>query len=201
MTRQTRAERRRDQILEAAYRVFGEKGYHQSGIADIAAVLGIGHGTFYRYFKNKRDIFQHVVQGVVERVRSVVADEDPAATDSLEAYREQVLRIATKLGGLFRDDPYLGKLLFYEALGIDQEINELIHRAFDMFGAFTELYFQNGLRKGFLREGLPTRETALAVNAMIFEAARRIYAAEQPHEALPRWIAAIVALMFDGIRR
>ena len=180
--------------------MFGAKGYHNSGIADIAADLGIGHGTFYRYFKNKRDIFRHVVEGIVEQLRAVVADEDPDATDSIEAYRQQTLRIASKLAQLFRDDPYLGKLLFYEALGVDQEINELIHRAFDMFGVFTELYFQNGLRKGFLRPGLRTRETALAVNAMIFEAGRRIYVDDEPDRALSRWIEAVVALMFDGVR-
>ena len=47
---------RTKEILDAAYKVFSEKGYHDAGIADIAAELQIGHGTIYRYFKNKADI-------------------------------------------------------------------------------------------------------------------------------------------------
>ena len=39
-------EYRRRQILQAAEKVFSEKGYHQTNIADIARELKIGHGTF-----------------------------------------------------------------------------------------------------------------------------------------------------------
>ena len=58
----SRAERNRLQlradILQAAFIEFSDRGYHQTAIADIAQRLGIGHGTFYRYFDNKRDIFE-----------------------------------------------------------------------------------------------------------------------------------------------
>ena len=61
----SRAERQKIQlqadILEAAFLEFSERGYHQTAISDIAKRLGIGHGTFYRHFENKRDISQHVI--------------------------------------------------------------------------------------------------------------------------------------------
>ncbi len=47
----------------------------------------------------------------------------------------------------------------------------MIHRAFDLFGAYTQAYLENGENKGFLRGDLDTREAALAVNAMLLEAA------------------------------
>ena len=56
--------------------------------ADIAAELGIGHGTFYRYFRNKHDIAAHVLDRVVERVAAGALEEDPEASDTLEEYRE-----------------------------------------------------------------------------------------------------------------
>ena len=49
--------RRRAQISGAARKVFAEKGYHSAQIADIARELEIGHGTVYRYFKDKRAVF------------------------------------------------------------------------------------------------------------------------------------------------
>ena len=66
----TRAERKkqelRREIVEAAFECFTERGYHATGIADIAARLGIGHGTFYRYYENKRDIVDHVITDLIE---------------------------------------------------------------------------------------------------------------------------------------
>jgi AcrR family transcriptional regulator len=61
----SRAERQRIQlqaeIIEAAFLEFSERGYHQTAISDIAKRLGIGHGTFYRHFENKRDILDKVM--------------------------------------------------------------------------------------------------------------------------------------------
>jgi len=51
--------------LDASERIFAEKGYHATGIANIATELGIGHGTFYRYFKSKHDIALHVFDSVM----------------------------------------------------------------------------------------------------------------------------------------
>src|SRR5258708_7810985 len=65
-------ERRRREIIEAAYEVFSPRGYSAAGIADIAERLGMGHGTFYRYFKNKRDILDQVVDYGVERIVSAL---------------------------------------------------------------------------------------------------------------------------------
>ena len=44
---------RRNQILDAATKVFAEKGYHPTTIKDIATEAGIADGTIYNYFKNK----------------------------------------------------------------------------------------------------------------------------------------------------
>src|SRR4030081_372015 len=69
------AERRRREIIEAAFEVFATRGYTAAGIADIAERLGMGHGTFYRYFKNKRDILDQVVDYGVERIVSAMLQE------------------------------------------------------------------------------------------------------------------------------
>ncbi len=68
----SRTDRRREQILEAAARVFAEKGYHEAGIADIATDLGIGHGTFYRYFANKKEIVSQAVDWAVRQITDTV---------------------------------------------------------------------------------------------------------------------------------
>ena len=47
---------RRTQILEAATRVFAEKGYHRATTKDIARAAGVAEGTIYLYFENKSEL-------------------------------------------------------------------------------------------------------------------------------------------------
>jgi len=192
-------DRRREEILTAAEKVFAERGYHAANIADIAAELGMGHGTFYRYFGNKRDIAVHVVDRVVERIASVVADEDPYASSTLVEYRAQVVRIGHALFDVFAQNEHLAQLFFYEATSVDAEITGRVNRALDVFAGYTAQYLANGARLGFLRQGIDVEVTAAAINGMIFEGARRLAAADDLLASRERWVQAVTALMFDGI--
>ena len=194
-------EYRRRQILQAAEKVFSEKGYHQTNIADIARELKIGHGTFYRYFKNKREIFESVVGDIIKRVSVVVSGEDPASTNTLNEYIQQVERLGEKLFALFVDDPNVARMLFYESWGLDEEMREKVWQMMGIFGHYTELYLVNGKKKGFLRTDLETEATALAINVLIFEAGRRIAKAEDREKEKKTWMKAVINLMFYGIKK
>ncbi len=54
-------ENRREQILDAAIIVFGEKGFSAASVEDIARQAGIGKGTIYLYFKSKDEIFGNIL--------------------------------------------------------------------------------------------------------------------------------------------
>jgi len=195
------AQYRRRQIIRAAEKVFAEKGYHKANIADIARELKIGHGTFYRYFKNKREIFESVVGDIIKRVSTVVSGEDPGSTNTLDEYIRQVRRLGEKLFALFVEDPNVARMLFYESWGLDEEMREKVWQMMDTFGRYTELYLANGKKKAFLREDLETRATALAVNALIFESGRRIAKSEDREREKKTWMNAVINLMFHGIKK
>ncbi len=191
--------RRREEILTAAFKIFSEKGYHNTNIADIAAELGIGHGTFYRYFESKYDIFSTVIDQIIQTISMVVVQENPGEANSLDEYRAQLVKIGDGLFDALTQNPYTAKILFFDALGVDEHINRKIQNAFDMFGLYTELYLKNGMSKGFLREDLHTRETSLAVNAMILEAARHVVASGDPETDKRIWVETIIGLMLAGV--
>jgi AcrR family transcriptional regulator len=44
-------------ILEAAYRVFAERGFEEATMAEIARVAGVAKGTLYLYYPSKQDIY------------------------------------------------------------------------------------------------------------------------------------------------
>ena len=57
-----KGERRREEILDFAQKVFAEKGYYESQISDIVSLAHIAKGTIYQYFKSKEDLFLALLQ-------------------------------------------------------------------------------------------------------------------------------------------
>jgi len=195
-----KTEQKRRQILEASAKVFSKHGYHAATVSQIADELGMGLGTFYRYFKSKLDVFHAVIEAVMGEVTLVLAPESPTASTTLAEYRSQVERIGRGLFVSFQSNRALARLLFVEAPGISAELNEKLQSTVTFFGIATQAYLDNGVTRGFLRKGLDTELTALAINSMIFEGVRHL-AASEDRKLLERWIAALSALMFDGIAR
>lgn len=54
-------EERRQEILDTALRLFGEKGYEKTTIGDIAKAMGVAQGLCYRYFPSKELLFDSVI--------------------------------------------------------------------------------------------------------------------------------------------
>jgi AcrR family transcriptional regulator len=67
-TRRT-AEERREAVLEAAIKEFGEHGYHAARTAGIAERAGISQPYIYALFPNKRELFLAANQAVTDRMR------------------------------------------------------------------------------------------------------------------------------------
>ncbi len=59
---------RRGLILDAAAKVFAEKGFHPTTIKDIAREAGIADGTIYNYFENKPAL----LLGIFEQMKAAV---------------------------------------------------------------------------------------------------------------------------------
>ncbi len=57
---------KREAILRSAIKVFAQKGYFNSKVADIAGEAGIADGTVYLYFKSKEEILHSVFDRAME---------------------------------------------------------------------------------------------------------------------------------------
>jgi AcrR family transcriptional regulator len=198
----TLATRRRNEILEAALKIFSEKGYHAAKIEDIAAELNMGHGTFYRYFKNKLDIFNHVVEDIVAMITELVTDINPHEAETLADYRLQLEMIGDRLFGLFESNPSIARVIFYEAFGVeDKGLRERIQEVFDLIGRYIELYLANGIARGYMREDLHVEESALAIGGALFEACKRVVLSSDPERDLAVWKETIITLIIQGVSK
>jgi AcrR family transcriptional regulator len=193
-------QRLRADIIEAAFEAFSEQGYHQTGIADIARRLGVGHGTFYRYFQNKRDIFEHVVQDVAIKLSVLLVEENaPAVANSLADYRAQCQRIAQRFMDFGSANPRVLRLMMLEATSIDAAMTDQIFKLFGVTGKVTAAYLQNGIAQGFFRPGLDVKATAQVVVGMIMGGVMRHLAAPDDKAGLKRYVDAAIDMLIMGM--
>ena len=59
---------RRQQIMSKTLRLIGERGYQDVTYQQIADVCGLSRTTLYKYFKNKREIFDKALKMLVEEI-------------------------------------------------------------------------------------------------------------------------------------
>ncbi len=85
--RSTRGQKTRRAILDAAALEFGERGYHEAGIARIAQRGGVAIGSFYTWFDSKEAVFRALVADMSMQVRESVAPAILAAPDRLAGER------------------------------------------------------------------------------------------------------------------
>ncbi|MFC3963026.1 TetR/AcrR family transcriptional regulator [Nocardia jiangsuensis] len=194
-----KAELRRD-IIDTAFVCFAEKGYHATGIADIATELGIGHGTFYRYFSNKREIIDHVIDDLAARIVTALATENsPDAAETLDDYRAQIERIGAALTVILVQDRRVAQLLLFHATGIDDELTARLYGLLDTADALTAGYLEHGVDRGYLRADLDTANTAKAVTGMLLAAV--LHGLRDPEGDVRALAEAIRRLLVDGVRR
>ncbi|CAH8704952.1 TetR/AcrR family transcriptional regulator [Paenibacillus thiaminolyticus] len=89
-----KADERRNEILDAADELFGQKGFDGTSTNDILERVGIARGTLYHHFKSKEDI----MDALIERysVRLLGAAQESAADKSIPVV-ERIIRVVMAL--------------------------------------------------------------------------------------------------------
>ena len=64
---QKRALEKYNRILEAAYKLFNERGYYNTTTADISKEADVATGSVYAYFEDKKDIYIRVIEKLNEK--------------------------------------------------------------------------------------------------------------------------------------
>lgn len=63
----------RGALLRSGRRVFEQRGYHRTRIADIASGAGVSVGAFYKHFASKAELFRHLLMSVEDEVYGELA--------------------------------------------------------------------------------------------------------------------------------
>ena len=66
-----KGERRKQELLNIAYRMFIEKGYENTSVDDIITEAGIAKGTYYYYFESKEATLEAVIEMMIEKAENI----------------------------------------------------------------------------------------------------------------------------------
>lgn len=80
-----------EKILNAAEKVFLQRGYSAARIEEIAKKAGMSKGGIFWHFENKAALFKAICQRAINRLKEFFSEEN--SSDILENYRKITIRI------------------------------------------------------------------------------------------------------------
>ena len=162
-TRRKASQRRRaPQIIEAAARVFAERGFHGATTQDIANVLGIKQASLYYYFSSKETALELVclkgVEGFFDAAKAIAARPE-------SSIKRLTLLIKSHLSPLV-DRPDFVRVFLNERQHLPRESRRRIGRWSRGLERIFEDVITEGIKKGEFRADLDARLATLAILGM-----------------------------------
>jgi AcrR family transcriptional regulator len=151
--------RTRERILNAAIKVFSDKGYHDTRVDEIVAESETSKGAVYFHFPSKQRIFLALVDefaGLLEsKLREAIARE-PNGVRRVNA----ALRIGLATFGEYQA---LAKIFLVQAVGLGQAFEEKRLQILDRFADVIKNYLDQAVEEG----DIPPINTQVAAYAWI----------------------------------
>jgi len=198
-------ERRRQQIIVAAKRVFSIKGLSKTTMEDIAKESELSPGTLYLYFKNKEELYAslslRILQFLSIRVAQVIQADATSPPERLD-------NLITAMYEVYEFDPMVIINMFHlqssETLrnlspALLQEINTLSKKALDHMASI----FRDGMEQGYFIACHPIALAdifwSLFSGVILWEASKKVIDPDKDH--LKSTLATAFELFCRGIRK
>jgi AcrR family transcriptional regulator len=127
----TKGEITRKSIFQAAEKVFGQRGFNRTNIAEITREAGVAQGTFYVHFESKSDLIEGLVRYINHELR------------------RELQRVVVKIRDR-RDAERVGILTFFEFLRSHKRIYRIIPEC-EMISRPVFLWYYRKLASGYVR--------------------------------------------------
>ena len=156
---------KKDRIIEAAARVFAQKGYAGAAVADIAVNAQIGKGTIYAYFESKEDLFFAVFEwfmlqtGAAAKVS--ISHLGGSAAQRLEALSDSIMGMWDEI-----KDAFILTIEFWAASSSSQmreRFKEAFRRLYEEFRTIVVSLIRDGIERGEFRSDVNAESVAAAL--------------------------------------
>jgi TetR/AcrR family fatty acid metabolism transcriptional regulator len=143
-------ENKHQKILQAAIKVFSEKGFYNSRVSEIAKEANVADGTIYLYFKNKDDIlislFEEEFGKIVQNMRAAL-EKDKDALQRIKRFAIAHLSIVTK-------QQELAEVMGVEVRQSSKFMKEYVNKPFIEYLNIIRSVVIEGQEKGLIRKDL-----------------------------------------------
>jgi AcrR family transcriptional regulator len=190
---QERRHRRYEVILEAASRVFCEKGYRDTAVDDIAAQAQTSKGGIYFHFLNKKAIFAALLDRTTGLLRSRV--EAAMATEA-DPIRQAEIALVVVMQ-TFASHRTLARLFLVEAPATGRELNQQLQAIRESFVQLIQERLDVAVRQGVITP-LDTATAALVWFGALNEVVTAWVLSERP-EALEKSYPTLRALLLRSV--
>lgn len=148
----------RAQVVEAADRLFYERGYEHTSFSHIADAVGISRGNFYYHFKTKDEILDAVIAHRVSRTMAMLEKWEMEAANPVDRIRSFIGILMLNRAKIARYGCPVGTLC--------GELSKLDHAAQDDANALFTL-FRAWLRRQFEQLGRNEDADELAMHLLV----------------------------------
>jgi len=159
---------RKEAIIQAASRLFSEKGYKDTSVSEISAATGVAEGTIFYHFKTKEDLLLHILQGLKEEIVAEFSSferqrETKKGLDMVEDAVSFYLYLAGRLQDSFL---LLHRYFPYRLAEANPTCRGYLQEIYNCLVDIFEKPLVEGQRDGSV-EDLPARKTALLIFTMV----------------------------------
>jgi len=198
MTRDERRAATRTELLDAASRVFAQRGFHAATLEDVAREAGYTTGAIYSNFAGKDDLFRAAFEHQIARDVREVSEAQAAATEDTPGARTRAT--SRRWLELVHERPEMF-LLLLEYWAYAMRHPELRKSFIERFGAFrdtTARWVEEEAARGGWDLPLPARDIAAGLNALMFGMTLQYLPGDEdlPDDALEQ----MALLMMTGMR-
>ncbi|QKT05026.1 TetR family transcriptional regulator [Ectothiorhodospiraceae bacterium 2226] len=158
------SEERREEIVQAALDLAGERGVKQLTTQAIAEKVGIAQPTIFRHFKTRdailRAALEWIGKSLLAALTPILAGGGPADARLRQLLARQLQFISRRKG--------LPRLLFSERLHLeDPQLKAVVRRIMDAYTARVATLLSEGVAEGRFRADLDPEETARLIVALV----------------------------------
>ena len=134
---------RRNEIIDAAEKLFYSVGYDETSVSDIVKAIGVAQGTFYNYFTSKDAVLEALVQRHVSKIYIKLEGIEKSEMTAVQKFEKMFYTIFENLRN---GDGWVFNFLYYNKhLQITEKV---IRQGSNMFLPFTKKIIEEGNRKG-----------------------------------------------------
>jgi AcrR family transcriptional regulator len=141
---------RRAQLLSVALDLFAARGYHATSISHIIEKASVARGTFYQYFRSKKEIFDSLLDQMFEQVTSAVAPIEIGPPEQIAiAIRANIESLCRRL----QENLPMGRIVLEQAVGVNETGREQLRDFYKRVLDRIERAISIGQKLGVVRRG------------------------------------------------